>query len=324
METVDRHNMLSVLNSFPSQLEEASKLGLGMRFERIRKIAVCGMGGSAIAGEALKAYMRELPVEIIKGYEVPPYLPKETLAFAVSHSGNTEETISCYNELVKRGIPTVAICSGGKLAELSAKSAQVLLPEGAKGIMPRHATLYMLMPMLNILQNSGLIRLDDTKPISEALKDPGLHQQARQIAEGISSTPLFYASDRNSFAAKVWKISFNENAKMAAFWNEIPEMQHNEVVGLANSGPEFTAVLLKDSNDHPRVKERFRILEKLIEGRIKCITYEMKGATRLEMIVLTIYMAHLAGYYKAISMGIDPTPVEIIERLKKELETLRS
>lgn len=319
METVDKHNMLSVLNDFPKQLEEASGLGLGMRFEMVKNIIVCGMGGSALAGEALKAYVRELPVKVVRGYEVPSYIPRETLAFAVSHSGDTEETISCYKELVRRSIPTVAICSGGKLAELSSKSAQVLLPESAKRMMPRQATLYMLMPMLNILQNSGLIRFDDPKQISAALKDPSLHEKAKGLAEEITSLPLIYASDRNSFAARTWKISFNENAKMPAFWNEIPEMQHNELVGLSNSGAEFTIVLLKDEDDHPRVKMRFNLLEKLVEGRIKCVSYEIKGSTRLEKIILSIYMAHLVGYYKALLRGIDPTPIEIIERLKKEL-----
>jgi len=336
--------MKSYLYGLPEQFSYC----LQMSFEEVkryqqnyRNVMVCGLGGSAIGGDILRAYAYKqaaIPVFVNRGYDLPRFVDQNTLFVAVSYSGNTEETLAAYEEAKKRGAKILAITSGGKLAQ-SAEADDNTVISIPGGLSPRAATGYLLAPLLLSLQNAGVLSnveadIRETTAVLHNLRDllqPAL--QGQGMAESIAALikdaiPVIWGSvNHTEPAALRWKAQINENAKCPAYYNVFPELNHNEIVGF-EAPPELLArivvIILKDSLDHRRVQQRMEITRKLIESKVKkVIEVESAGESLLARIYSLIYIGDYVSYYLALEYGIDPTPVKVIDYLKQELAQVK-
>jgi glucose/mannose-6-phosphate isomerase len=303
----------------------------------ITGVVVTGMGGSALAALVAKVLLQAeltIPFDIIRGYDLPHHVHRNTLVIASSYSGNTEETLSALDQAEKKGAQIGILASGGQLIDIAGNFdiAHVTLPSGMQ---PRMAMISNLRGLFALLQNFGVVGpnwLDELDRLSgwlgreSANWAPGIptdQNYAKQLAlEAIGKTPVFYGSPITAPLAYKWKISWNETAKNVAFWNEYPEFNHNEFMGWASHPVEkpFAVFDLKTTFDTPRVAQRFELSDRLLSGKrpqAKPIT--LQGETLLAQMLWGAILADFASTYAAILNGVDPTPVVLIERLKQEL-----
>lgn len=303
----------------------------------IGSVVVTGMGGSALAALIVKVLLKNelsVPFDIIRGYDLPAYVNERTLVIASSYSGNTEETLSAFEQAEMKGAQIGILASGGKLMNKAKESdiAHVSLPAGAQ---PRMATIYNLRGLFALLENFGVTGhkwLDELSNLSEWLQEetakwlPDVstdQNYAKQLAlEGIGKSPIFYGSPLTAPLAYKWKISWNETAKNIAFWNEFPEFNHNEFMGWVSHPIEkpFAVFDLASSFDSARVAQRFELTDRILSGkRPHAHTIELKGETPLAQLLWGAILADFTSAYAAVLNNVDPTPVVLIERLKKEL-----
>jgi len=310
-------SMREALLGFSKQFKYGLALAEGISAEDAESCALVGMGGSALAGDLLNCWIPELGLQVQRNYSCP-LVDSTTLLFACSYSGNTEETLSAFKEAFDSGAQVVAIASGGRLEEeaLGLGLPFVKLPEG---IQPRCATGYFFSAMTSILEESGFFsgRVDEVSDLHVSADE----QTAKKMASKLKGViPLVYSSDEWEAVARTCKIKFNENAKIPAFYNVFPELDHNEMVGFANPMAKFHALLLRDSEDHERVKKRMDATQGLLEKKgVKCSSFEMQGASRLEKMFSTLYFFDWVSFSLALAYGIDPEPVEMVEDLKRQL-----
>ena len=304
----------------------------------LTKIVIAGMGGSALAALLVKAWQGSsltVPLEVVRAYDLPAYVDAQTLVIASSYSGNTEETVSALGQAVERGAQIGVLASGGALiARAQADGmAHVQLPGG---LQPRMAVLYNLKALVALLANFGVVEESLGAEI-DAL-GPWLEQEtrawraevdtstnyAKQLAlHAAGKTAVIYGGPLSSPVAYKWKISWNENAKNVAFWNEIPEFNHNEFMGWTSHPVEkpFAVFDLVSSHEHPQVRRRFEVSDRLLSGkRPKATTVELAGDSLLAQLLWGSILADFVSIYVAILNGVNPTPVELIERLKHELQ----
>lgn len=324
---MDKYNLRKVILDYPLQL------GLGKKFvenitlpeKKFSNLIICGMGGSALAGDLLINYLNangstDLPIYICRSYNLPEDVTPDSLIFIVSYSGNTEETVSCFEEAIKTGSTMVAFSNGGKIKQIAVENnvpfAELVF--NFDHFEPRYAAPCVFMAMHQLLANSGM-----TSPIESLpeISPSDLEAAGKEIALNLKGkTPVVYASDKYSLLAKNWKIKINENAKTPAFWNFFPELNHNEMVGFTLPQSNFYALILMEKDDHHRNKKRMEITselykEKGVESRI----IHIEGDSFLEKILNTLVLGDWVSYYLALEYGQDPTPVEIVEDLKKQL-----
>ncbi len=321
-------SFIAFVERFPEQLAEARNLGAGVKVSGVTKVLVAGMGGSAISGDLLKAYCAEraptIPIQVYRGYDIPAFVDNKTLVFASSYSGNTEEAISSFKGAMRKSAKIVVITSGGKLmqqAEQLNKSI-VSLPEG---VQPRAALAYLFLPLLNVLYNSGLIP-DPSNDISSAISSlkassNGYRDRAKLLAEKlVGKVPLIYSSDKMAGVARRWKYDLNENAKIHAFCNVFPELNHNEMVGFVKLNANYYVVFLEDESDHRRVKERIRLTKETIGAKgVPSTQLVIKGDNPLTKLLSAVHIGDLTSVYLARLTSVDPEPVAIIEDFKKQL-----
>jgi len=305
----------------------------------ITKIVIAGMGGSALAGLVLKAWLEAelaVPIEVVREYNLPAYVDTGTLVIASSYSGNTEETVSCFAQARERGAQVAVVAAGGELQRLASEYsvAHVALPSG---VQPRMTVLFGLRALTALLGHFGVIgfdKFDEIKALADWLGQealqfvPGVRTDknlAKQLALlSVGKTPVFYAGNLMAPVAYKWKISWNENAKNVAFWNQYPEFNHNEFMGWASHPVEkpFAVFDLKSRFEHPCILKRFEISDRLLSGkRPKAIEVTMKGDSVLAHMLWGNVLADFTSIYVAILNGVDPTPVPLIEKLKGELKT---
>ncbi len=318
---VDRHNMLQVLNNFSGQCREALGLPKGISVPSdISNIVVLGMGGSAIGGDLLKSYLinSKVPVTVARDYKAPSFVDGNSLVFAVSYSGNTEETLSAFRDAKSKNANIIGITSGGQLAAECSKL--ITIPAG---LQPRAALGYLFFPMLGVLHNSNITRVrnEDLNETLELLKkSDNFNSFGENLAKKIKDKiPIIYSSEALAPVAMRWKTQVNENAKMPAFYNIFSEMNHNEIVGYRSIDRKFTAVLIRDKNDNDRIKKRMNICKQIMERAVDVHDVEVQGNSLLARMFSTIYLGDFFSYHLAMWNRVDPTPVEIIEDMKKKL-----
>lgn len=321
--SMDKSNMLKVIEGFPQQCKTALELPKGMSVSgKVDKIVVIGMGGSAVGGDLLKAYMHnsKVPVFVVRDYKVPNFVDENSLVFAVSYSGNTEETISAYESALKKKAKSVAVTSGGSLGQMAKKVIKI-----PGGLQPRAALGYLFFPVLGVLANSEIVDVKNSE-ITEMLDILSKTEEFKAIGEGIAKkigqrTPLIYASEMLNAVAYRWKTQFNENSKTAAFHHAFSEMNHNEIVGYQTMDKgDYVAIFIRDKEDNERIKKRMDITKEIISTRIDVEEVFTKGDGLLSRIFSGIYYGDFASYYIALAKKIDPTPVAVIENLKKRLK----
>ncbi len=321
-------NMKELINSLPDQiLEMVDQMDNLRRTKRkFSRTVVCGMGGSGISGEIMTALYPQLPIMTNKDYSVPGYLTKDTLAILISYSGNTEETLTNYRTLAQRKIPIVTISSGGKLLQ-KPSLLKIMVPQG---LPPRAALGYLFTPLPFVLYRFGEIK---TKPSAE-LRDLAhflrrsqaeLDRLAQRLAKRFMDRfAIIYGNSALSMvAANRWRCQLNENAKILCHINQIPEMNHNEIVGLGRPrklNKYLVLVLLSDPKAHPRNKLRWQILRKLTRNELAhAVEITPQGHNHLQRLFWTIMLGDLTSYYLAKKTNVDPLPVKRIDFLKEQL-----
>lgn len=331
----DKDNMLKVINSFPEQIKEAYTLGKNIILKgNLTQIFICGMGGSGISGQLLEAYFKMLKIKIpvynIHDYALPEYTDKNSLIVIVSYSGNTEESISCYKDALKRNLNIIIITTGGKLEEYSRinRLPCVLVP---KGYQPRNALAYLFFPMLRILENAKIINdnSEDVKNLIDNLKknQSNFDRIGYDIALKIfGKLPIIYSSTNFYSIAYRWKCEINENTKIPSFCSRFPELNHNELNSYVNFNKINTPIhiiILKDQDDHRRIIKRMEITRKIIKEMtndgVKFTEITIRGDSILTKMFTTIHIGDLVSYYSALNYATDPSPVNIIEQFKKEM-----
>ncbi|MBL7155696.1 MAG: bifunctional phosphoglucose/phosphomannose isomerase [Candidatus Omnitrophica bacterium] len=340
---MDKENMLELLTFFPKQCEDALYIGKNTKIAPSYKksyanIVFTGLGGSAIGADVVKGYLEnelERPVVVNRNYTLPHFTGRDSLVFAISYSGNTEETLSAYNEAKKKNANVVVITSGGKLKDLALKNKDVIsvIP---KGYPPRCALGYSFIPALATLSKLGLIKSKEGE-IKKAIRFLGALRDktltagvkksanlAKEIARKIyKKFPTIYASARMESAATRWRDQFAENAKTLSSMHVFPEMNHNEIVGWVNPRgllKDFVAIILKDKDDHPRIQKRMEITKTIIrKEKFSVLEVKSQGNSFLERMLSLIYIGDFTSFYLAILNRINPTPVDRITYLKKRL-----
>lgn len=300
----------------------------------ITNVVLTGMGGSALPGVILTAWPRlTVPFEIVRGYDIPDYVGPNTLFISSSYSGNTEETLEALTQAETKGAQIAVVASGGKLAEWAQQKAYPLciIPSG---IQPRMATFYFVNAFVKILQSVHLTieKTDALFTAGEWLKQyvatwaptvPTAQNYAKQIAQELmGKTVIMYAGPKMFAAANKWKIAINENAKNTAWLNQYPEFNHNEFIGWSSHPGQkpFAVVEIRSNLEHPRVQKRFDVTERLLSGKRPApIVVQPEGQTLLRQLVYSIALGDFVSIYLALLNGVNPTPVDLVERLKTEL-----
>lgn len=330
---VDKFNLRSILLNSVNQVNEPLTFFNELHLTRrpFNKVLICGMGGSALLGDFFSFFNATgfaplsplVPVSTHRSYNLPPGADQNTLIVCISYSGQTEEALSSFNKALTEDIEIAGITSGGQLEELFQKNKMpwVKIPQN---IPPRVSLGYQLAAIVKILMAYGLLGSAAQNALSllpEKIIPANFENQAKLFCAKLNQKiPVIYASQDNQALAKLWKISFNENTKIPAFYNVFPELNHNEMVGWTrNLGP-FSLIFLQDKNDLPRVKKRLDITAELLKKQNLPVDFiEVIGETPLEKIFWALIFGNWLSYHLALFYGIDPTPVEMVEELKKKL-----
>lgn len=297
-------------------------------------VVLAGMGGSALAALVAQVWPGlQIPFEVSRDYAIPAYVSSKTLFIASSYSGSTEETLSALHEAEAAGAQIVIMTSGGKLAEIAeAKSYPLLKIPG--GYQPRHVVPFGLKALAVLFDAYGLTenKAAELADVSQWLKDeitgwtaeiPTAKNYAKQIAqEMMGKSVVIYAGPKLAPAAYKWKISFNENAKHIAWWNQFSEFNHNEFIGWTRQPEQkpYAVIELRSSLEHERIQKRFEISDKLLSGLRPAPTVVVpKGDSLIQQLLWTIVLGDFVTLYTALESNVNPTPVDLIEKLKKEL-----
>jgi glucose/mannose-6-phosphate isomerase len=298
-------------------------------------LVVAGMGGSAIGGALARAALGDhasRPIFVTRAYGLPTWTTPDTMVLCASYSGNTEETLACYESAGALGAKRTVVTTGGRLAEMARADGVPVIPLPG-GFQPRAAVAYMIVAALEVAALCGAgSRLTSEidvaashleQLVSEWGPDAAEDSLAKETARGLlGTTPVIAGAGLTSPIAYRWKTQINENAKQPAFWHELPELDHNEISGWegARDVGRFSAVFLDDSDAHPRVKERMDLTERLIAGNATAsFRLETRGETAIERVMSLVLLGDLVSIYLAALRGVDPGPVRLIDELKAAL-----
>ncbi len=329
--------MFDLLTSFPLQCEEAIEIGEKADvgdLSACEAIVVAGMGGSAMGGDLLKACLSDelkAPIWVNRDYSLPGWVGKANLLFVSSYSGNTEETLSAYEEGKRRGVVIVSVTSGGKLERLSKEDGYPLV-KIPPGLPPRCALGYLSIPMLVMLSRAGVAG-DKGQELREAikiLKDmqselARLHNSASELARKLlGRLPIVYCSERLGVVARRWRTQLNENSKTFVHTNLLPELNHNEIVGWGQSKAllgDAELIFLRDRKEHPQISKRFEITGEILAPLASGVSEVWaRGECLLSRLFSLVYFGDYLSYYLALLLGVDPTPIETIDYFKKRLQ----
>jgi len=341
--TLDPDGMLKAITEFPQSARNAikntEKIELNLEGIKYNSILIAGMGGSAVGGLLLRDWLRDtlkIPVEVSRGYHLPAWVNKDTLIYAVTYSGNTEETLSQYREAVELGCTVICFCSGGKLEDYAKKTNQKLVyfPEGQQ---PRAAIPYQFYNLAGVTRRIGL--MDDKKwaeveesitvveKLSENMKSetPLKDNLGKQLASEIKGyVPFIYAPRLFESVAYRYSTQFNENSKSPAATNFYPEAFHNSV--MAREGAEeilggLCAVIIQDPKEYPRLNKKIKVSVELMRETFgNVVTVEARGESNLARMMSALIQGDYASAYLGLLYGIDPSTTESIRILKASME----
>lgn len=330
----DPHHMGSCLEAFPAQCSHS--LTLGQTIDRLpqrswRSVVFCAMGGSALAADFI-AFLGQkrsrLPFAVVRNYDLPPYVDENSLVVALSYSGNTEETLACYEEAKQRGAAVVAICSGGALGE-KAKNDGVVCCRIPGGFLPRMALGYLALPPLMLLSRMDLVPVSDkewfdcyltVRNASARYRSAVATEQnpAKSLALTLqnATVAIWGSVGLTELAARSMKNQINENAQCAASWGVLPEVDHNEIMAMDGS----TVVFLRDKGEDSRIARRFDLSAQLLRER-RCVVTEHwgEGETLPGRMLESLCFGAWVSYYLSLLRGVDPWPMKAIEDLKRAL-----
>lgn len=316
--------MKEAIEGFFQQFKFEPKMANAERLGNFRKFLVAGMGGSHFAADFILAADPSLDVVIHNDYGLPGLSDenmKDRLVVCSSYSGNTEEVLSAFEEARERGLPTAVLTVGGKLLEAAraSKTPYVLMPD--TGIQPRSALGFGFRGFAAILGREDILK--ESVKLS-ALRAEDFRDKGEKLASDIKGfTPVIYSSTGNRALAFNWKIGFNETAKIPAFFNIFPELNHNEMTGFdvtdatKNLSEKIVFIFLEDDHDYPKVRFRMVVTKKLYEDRgFRVFSEPFSGVSRLERIFISSIIADWTAYSLGEIYGVDTEQVPMVEEFK--------
>jgi glucose/mannose-6-phosphate isomerase len=339
---LDPGGMLTSVAALPDQCRQAWAAAdeiqpLG---EAIDKVVVLGMGGSAIAGDIWRMLLQResaIPVFNVRQYDLPPFVDERTIVIASSYSGNTEETLSAFEQALATPAKKLAITSGGKLLTMArANGVPAFTYEFDSE--PRAAIGWGLMPLLALSRRQGWMPemhrdVDEAIQVMETLRGdvgqdvPTDRNEAKMLATRLyEKLPIVYAGLPLTEVAHRWKSQLNESAKVWSFHDELPELHHNSIVGIAlpKQIASSTLVVLLGSDDlvHRRVRMRYDFTRKqLAKAGVETADVESRGTSALAQMMSLILFGDYVSTYLALLYEVDPQPTDIIEELRDWLAT---
>jgi glucose/mannose-6-phosphate isomerase len=332
VRAADSSNQLDDVLALPDHLSDALWRVQSARldpFDAPGGLVVCGMGGSAIGGDlAAVAFGNRLsrPLTTERGYELPSCMLPDQAVLCSSYSGDTEETVACYEAAEALGARRVVATTGGELADAARRDGVPVIGLPA-GLQPRSAVGYMFTAAAEMAALVGAApgirtEIDSSAAHLPAASDALAERAGLLAAQLAGSIPVIYGADLTVPVAVRWKTQINENAKQPAFAAALPEADHNEIAGWegAREAGALSAVLLEDADQHPRVRQRFELTAKLIEDHATVVArVETEGDSRTERMLWAVMLGDLLSLSLAARRGVDPSPIEAIDRLKDEL-----
>lgn len=334
---VDPTDFLGLVERFAQQAEDAWDRGNSIQsfpISNLESIAFLGMGSSGTAGDVCRVILRdssELFMDTVRDYEVPNWIGPRTLVFAISHSGNTEETLAAFESSVKRGSRVIAMSRDGLLAERARQLDVPHLPV-PKGYRARAALGHLVFPILQLCYRLGLrptLAAEFSETVELLRQRTEQYGRRRNLSSNLAKkiaielygkTPLIISSgEMGRVAGYRWKCQVNENAKVPAFYNTFPELKHNEVVGwdAARDGKGFILVVLRHGFETPRLAEVIeRTVRHMRRSVCSVMEYRASGRSRLSCLFDLMNLSDFVSTYLAIERGVDPMSVETIDRLK--------
>ncbi len=339
---VDTQGMLDRIVGMPSQMSEAWKLIQGLSLPRehadASNVVICGMGGSAIGGDLVRSLAEResrVPITVLRGYDLPAYVNHRSLVVMVSFSGSTEETLSACDQALKAGARVVAITTGGELAKRANASSFPLVQYSFSG-QPREAIGYSTLLMLGVLGHLGYLA-DRTVEVESTIQTlegmiatvgpdvPAELNPAKRLAQHLyGRLGLIYGGGLLSEVARRWKGQLNENAKHWSFFEQLPELNHNAVLGYqfpTDVAQRSIVVILSSTLSNPRIRVRERVTAELLaRWGVMTDTVHARGDSPLEHVLSTTYVGDFVSYYLAMINDVDPSDTGTIEFLKARLE----
>ena len=321
--------MFNLIKDFPAQVLQAVEIGekavLKAKFDHpITSVVICGMGGSGIGGDVLSELLRSelsVPVVVVKGYVLPAFVNKTTLLILSSYSGNTEETLACAREAIKKGIQATCVSSGGKLADIALKHNFDLI-EIPSGFPPRTCLGYSLTQLFFVLRHhrANLIRSASFMQ----LEQQKMQEEAEYLAAQILRKPIIvYTEDKYQSVALRLKQQINENAKGHCWINVLPELNHNELVGWSQANPHLAVLVLRSEDEHPRNTLRVAFTENVLHQKTQpFFEIHAKGHDTYEKHFYLIHFGDWLSYHLCLMQGHDPFDIEVLNKLKSHLTSI--
>lgn len=304
----------------------------------LHRVIVCGVGNAVLPAELVRVWLADrlvVPIEIIRGYDLPHYADAGTLVVCCSYSGTTEEAVSCLIKARERAAQIGVLAGGGTLIDIAKKDSMAFV-ELPAGYNPRWSVIAMLRGLVALLVEFGITdqaAQDEIATTCDWLKKQSAtwtpristaKNEAKQIALlAAGKTPVFYGGAVTGSLAYKWKMNWNETAKNVAFWSQYPESSHNDLVGWTSHPVEkpFAVIDLVSKYEHPQILKLFKTSDKLLSGkRPKAHTVTLKGDTLLRQLLWGCVLADVASIYAAIVNGVNPTLVQLAAKLEKELQ----
>ncbi|MCG7844431.1 MAG: bifunctional phosphoglucose/phosphomannose isomerase [Methanomassiliicoccales archaeon] len=334
MRASDPSDLMSQMAAFPGQLEWARDLQME-EIAGIKNVVICGVGGSAIAGDVITDILTPScmsPIITSRSVTMPGFADADTLALVISYSGNTAESLNLYEDAMQRGCRIVTITSGGELEKLAIKNGHpfIKVPVGNQ---PRASLGYLLGAAALVLQKVGLCHphrdlCEATSRLRSYLKElgpevPTSRNQAKKIALALrEGVPAIYSPRHVRSIALRWQNQINENSKSVAFSGEIPEMNHNQLVGWLEGGKDCSCrpVFLLATDTQPTVRKMTEVtLQMFNERGLDPIMVNLPGDNLLDNVLQGISLGDMVSYYLAVLKGVDPAPVAVIKEFKERI-----
>ncbi len=337
----DPEDMLARIHEVPWQCEQAWQAAMNFNlpadYSKVDKVVILGMGGSAIGGDLVRSLVTteaKLPIVICRDYDLPASVDARTLVIASSYSGNTEETLSAFEQALRIDSKRLAITTGGKLRTMAEKSNIPVFILTYKA-QPRAALGFSFLPTLCFLQKLGCIsdKSQDVMETGRVLRElasrineeiPLSRNPAKQMAQSLCGClPVIYGAGIAAEVAHRWKTQINENSKAWAFYEVLPELNHNATVGY--EFPEelvskIKVIMLRSPYFHKRVQLRYRITCELLDrARVRYEFVDAEGSSALSQMMSLVLWGDYVSYYLAILYRINPSPVKVIDYLKEQL-----
>ena len=330
----DAGDMLGIAEKQGGQLTYEFELKGDGDISGATNIVYGALGGSALPALFVQSWPgTKVPLEIVRGYDLPSYVGSDTVFIAASFSGNTEETLSALEQAEARGAKVAVITKGGRLQQVAEEKGYVLalLPQA----FPRISLWYSFRALLQILEKAGVLTGDFRPQLDQASKfidsavaewrpDMATNKNvAKQIAQELMGKSIVvYGGPKLYPAAYKWKIGFNENAKQVSWVNQYPEFNHNEFTGWSKQPVDkpYAVIELRSSLEHPRIQKRFVVTERLLSGmRPAPLTVRPEGSSLLEQLVWTSVLGDFVSTYLSLLNGLNPAPLELVDKLKQAM-----